>query len=203
MRVERLTRYSFHQKLAHTRWGLDPRLYNIEYTRSRSAFLFTSIMAVSTLFMPTATALSKRLFNHTRNLAHRVMVHQYKSVEIVLAYMVNIPWMFPGQHSTDDETCAYIALANTVAIDLSLHKSLVSAEMLGPGSALARGDCLDPKTALAMDGFPDVDPWSERGRLLIRNRERCWLSLFVLERGYGLDLRIILGTTTNSNLESR
>lgn len=154
------------------------------FTRTRSAFLFTSIMAVTTLFMPTATALSKRLSNHTKTLSHRVITHHFKSVEIVLAFMVNVPWMFPGQHSTDDETCAYISLANSIATDLSLHKVLVSAEMLGPGSALARGDCLDPRTALAMDGFADVDPWSERGRLLLRNRERCWLSLFVLERGY-------------------
>ncbi|KAF5710555.1 hypothetical protein FMUND_9480 [Fusarium mundagurra] len=110
------------------------------------------------------------------------------SVEIVLAFMVNIPWMFPGQHSTDDETCTYISIANTVATDLSLHKSLISPEMVGSGSGigLARGDCLDPRAALAMDGFPEIDPWSEKGRLFLRNRERCWLSLFVLERGMSL-----------------
>ncbi|KAF5562967.1 hypothetical protein FPHYL_5392 [Fusarium phyllophilum] len=110
------------------------------------------------------------------------------SVEIVLAFMVNIPWMFPGQHSTDDETCTYISIANTVATDLSLHKSLISPEMVGSGSGigLARGDCLDPRAALAMDGFPEIDPWSEKGRLFLRSRERCWLSLFVLERGMSL-----------------
>ncbi|KAF5588376.1 hypothetical protein FPCIR_7134 [Fusarium pseudocircinatum] len=117
-----------------------------------------------------------------------VMVNRYRSVEIVLAFMVNIPWMFPGQHSTDDETCTYISIANTVATDLSLHKSLISPEMVGSGSGigLARGDCLDPRAALAMDGFPELDPWSEKGRLFLRNRERCWLSLFVLERGMSL-----------------
>ncbi|KAF7561327.1 hypothetical protein G7046_g2817 [Stylonectria norvegica] len=178
----------FHRHLAHTRWGLDPRIYTMEFTRNRSAFLFTSIMAVSALFTPSAAALSKRLYNHVRTLAHRVMVHRYKSVEIVLAFMVNIPWMFPGKHSMDDETCTYISNANTVATDLSLHKILASPEIPGPGSAhgLARGDCLDPRTALAMDGFPDVDPWSERGKLLLRSRERCWISLFVLERGMSL-----------------
>ncbi|KAI1040759.1 hypothetical protein LB505_012103 [Fusarium chuoi] len=81
--------------------------------------------------MPSAAALSKRLSNHARTLAHRVMVNRYRSVEIVLAFMVNIPWMFPGQHSTDDETCTYISIANTVATDLSLHKSLISPEMQG------------------------------------------------------------------------
>ena len=145
-------------------------------------------MAASALFMPSAAALSKRLSNHVRTLAHKVVVKRYRSVEIVLAFMVNIPWMFPGQHSTDDETCTYISIANTVATDLSLHKSLVSPEMLGSGSdiGLARGDCLDPRAALAMDGFPELDPWSEKGRLFLRNRERCWLSLFVLERGMSL-----------------
>ncbi|KAJ4249968.1 hypothetical protein NW757_007397 [Fusarium falciforme] len=178
----------FHRNLAHTRWGLDPRLYTVEFTRSRSAFLYTSIMAASALFLPSAAALSKRLSNHARTLAHRVMVNRYRSVEIVLAFMVNIPWMFPGQHSTDDETCTYISIANTVATDLSLHKSLVSPEMAGSGSGigLARGDCMDPRSALAMDGFPEIDPWSERGRLLLRNRERAWISLFVLERGMSL-----------------
>ncbi|KAH6889831.1 hypothetical protein B0T10DRAFT_529045 [Thelonectria olida] len=178
----------FHRKLAHTRWGLDPRLYTVEFTRSRSAFLYTSIMAMSALFMPSAAALSKRLSNHAKKLAQRVIVHRYKSVEIVLALMVNVPWMFPGEQSTDDETCLYISIANTVATDLSLHKSLVSTEMLDPASGigLARGDCLDPRAALAMDGFPDLDPWSEKGRLLLRNRERCWISLFVLERGMSL-----------------
>ncbi|CAG7555732.1 unnamed protein product [Fusarium equiseti] len=132
----------FHRNLAHTRWGLDPRIYTVEFTRSRSAFLYTSIMAASALFMPSAAALSKRLSNHVRTLAHKVVVKRYRSVEIVLAFMVNIPWMFPGQHSTDDETCTYISIANTVATDLSLHKSLVSPEMLGSGSdiGLAR-DC--------------------------------------------------------------
>ncbi|KAF7543098.1 hypothetical protein G7Z17_g11016 [Cylindrodendrum hubeiense] len=125
-------------------------LYTAEFTRSRSAFLYTSIMAMSALFMPSAAALSKRLSNHAKKLAHRVMVHRYKSVEIVLAFMVNIPWMFPGEQSTDDETCTYISIANTVATDLSLHKSLVSTEMLDPASGigLARGDCLDPREML-------------------------------------------------------
>lgn len=176
---------SFHTDLAHTRWGLDPRMYTMSYTRSRSAFLCTSIMAASALFTPSASALSRRLSDHVRLLASKIVPKRYKSVEIVLAFMINIPWMFPGKHSTDDETCSYVAVAATIAIDLSLHKILVPSEMLGPGSrmALARGECLDPRTALTIDGFSDVDPWSQQGRLILRGRERCWIALFVLERG--------------------
>lgn len=160
-------------------------MYTMSYTRSRSAFLTTSIMAASALFTPSAGALSKRLSDHTKSLASKVASRRYKSVEVVLAFIVNIPWMFPGKHSTDDETCSYVSMATTIAVDLSLHKIVVPPELSGTGSrmALARGECLDPRAALAMDGFPEVDPRSERGRLLLRGRERCWIALFVLERG--------------------
>ncbi|KXH50860.1 hypothetical protein CSAL01_12015 [Colletotrichum salicis] len=178
----------FHGKLAHTRWGLDPKIYTPSFTRSRSAFLCTSIMAASALFLPSAGALSKRLSNHCKTLAHRVIANRHKSVEIVLAFMVNVPWMFPGQHSTDDETCWYVNMAATIAIDLSLNKLLIPMEVVGSGSnmALSRGDCLDPRTALAMDGFSHIEHTSDLGQRLLRRRERCWIALFVLERGMSL-----------------
>ncbi|KAL2268452.1 hypothetical protein VTJ83DRAFT_3298 [Remersonia thermophila] len=178
----------FHHNLAHTRWGLDPVLYTAAFTRSRSAFLFTSIAAAAALFMPQAGALSRRLSNHCKTLVNRIILDRYRSVEIVLAFMVNVPWMFPGKHSTDDETCWYVSMATTMALDLSLHKILVPLASLrdGPGgrfSGIARADCIEPKVALALDGFPDVDPASEFGLRLLRRRERCWIALFVLERG--------------------
>jgi hypothetical protein len=177
---------SFHKNLAHTRWGMDPQVYNFPFTRSRSAFLTTSVMASSALFQPTDGALSKRLSNHVRFLAERVIARRHRSVEIVLAFMVNIPWMFPGDRSTDDETCTYIAMATTIAIDLLLHKTLMPRNMLdgGAGMTLARGECLDTRTALDIDGYTDIEPWSEKGMLLLRSRERCWISLYVVERGY-------------------
>lgn len=176
---------SFHANLAHTRWGLDPRIYTLEYTRSRSAFLFTSILAASALFMPSAVAISKRLSNHVRLLANQVVLQRFKSVEIVLAYMVNVPWMFPGENSTDDDTATYMSMAMAIAVDLSLHKVLVSSEMFRPdsGLSLARGECIDSRTALDIDGLTDVESWSDRGVLLLRGRERAWIALFVLERG--------------------
>ncbi|KAH8881673.1 hypothetical protein GQ53DRAFT_667295 [Thozetella sp. PMI_491] len=175
----------FHQKLAHTRWGLDPVLYTSAFTRSRSAFLFTSILAASALFMPSASALSRRLSNHCRTLASRIIANRFRSVEIVLAFMVNVPWMFPGKHSADDETCWYVSMATTMAIDLSLHKIIVAPESSRDGmvGTIPRADCIDPKLALSLDGFGEVDPVSDVGRRLLRRRERCWIALFVLERG--------------------
>jgi hypothetical protein len=176
-------------------------MYTVSFTRSRSAFLFTSIMAASALFIPTASALSTRLSAHCKTLAHRILVQRHRSVEIVLAFMVNVPWMFPGKHSTDDDTCWYVAMATAIAIDLSLHKVLLPADALMTANSrgLARGDCLDPGTALALDGFPDVDPGSELGSRLLRRRERCWIALFVLERGY-VSLRLHSSQTTRTNM---
>jgi hypothetical protein len=148
-------------------------------------FLFTSITAMSALFMPSAGALSRRLSNHCKTLANRVISTRCRSVEIVLAFMINVPWMFPGKHSADDDTCWYVSMATTISIDLSLHKTLLPLDSHNAEAPtnVSRADCIDPKSALALDGFHDVDPGSELGRRLLRRRERTWIALFVLERG--------------------
>lgn len=177
---------SFYQNLAHTRWGLDPLIHSVHFVRSQSAFLLTSVLAAAALFLPSAVALSKRLSRHCKFLAHRVITKRHRSVEIVLAFMVNVPWMAPGSCLGDDDTCSYIAMALTVALDLSLSK-IVTPSSSFDGSFLkgiARADCIDAKRALHIDGFDHVDPNTEWGRRLLRRRERTWIALFVVERGY-------------------
>ncbi|KAJ5119532.1 hypothetical protein N7448_010201 [Penicillium atrosanguineum] len=175
----------FYQNLAHTRWGLDPIVHTPDFVRAQSAFLFTSIMAAAALFLSSATALSKRLSRHCKWLAKRMVTNRYRSVEIVLAFMVNVPWMPPGDRLGDDDTCSYIAMALTVALDLSLNKIVTPSSSFDQDllNRLARADCIDAKRALHMDGFDDVDPYSEWGRRLLRRRERTWIALFVVERG--------------------
>jgi len=177
---------SFYERLSHTRWGLDPSLHTATFVRSRSAFLFTSIMAASAQFLPDTEALSKRLATHRNHLAQRVISSRYRSVEVVLAFMVNIPWMTPPKHWADDETCAYLSMALTLALDLSLNKIVVPSPTIRPAGFLdriAKADCIDAAKALQLDGFPQVDPSSPLGRRLLRTRERVWLALFVLDRG--------------------
>ncbi|KIW95253.1 uncharacterized protein Z519_03837 [Cladophialophora bantiana CBS 173.52] len=176
----------FYERLSHTRWGLDPNLHTASFVRSRSSFLFTSILAASALFLPKAEALSKRLSNHRNHLARTVIFNRHRSVEIVLAFMVNIPWMTPAKHWADDETCAYLSIALTLALDLSLNKIVVPSPTIRPAGFLnrvAKADCIDSTKALQLDGFPQVDPSSALGRRLLRTRERVWLALFVLDRG--------------------
>jgi len=114
------------------------------------------------------------------------MFNRKRSPEIVLAFMVNIPWMAPGKHWSDDETCSYMAMALTIAVDISLNKLIVPS----PSDALSGihvgrppSDCISARKALDLDGFQDVDPDSTFGRRLLRRRERIWLALFTLDRG--------------------
>lgn len=154
------------------------------FTRSRSAFLLTSILAASALFIPDAGDLWRRLADHVRLLASKIVLRQHKSIEIVLAFMVNVPWMSPRSHADADATCFFIATATTIAIDLALHKVVRHGDGGIPGSRnLPRGECLDARTALVIDGYADLDPESTQAKLLIRQRERCWICLFTLERG--------------------
>ncbi|KAK6853679.1 hypothetical protein PG995_010491 [Apiospora arundinis] len=174
----------FYQKLAHTRWGIDPVIHTVDFVRSRSAFLLTSIAAASALFSPSLEAVYKRLYNHRQKLAGLIMANRYKSVEIILAFMVNIPWISAGEHWADDETSTYISMALTVALDLSLNKIILSESSdVRMSDSIASSDCISARRALTIDGFPDVDPDSLTGRRLLRRRERTWLSLYVLERG--------------------
>ena len=182
--AEMLFSYFFHN-LSHTRWGLDPFVHTVLFVRSQSAFLFTSIMAASALFVPSAAALWKRLAKHCKSLANRVMTQRLRSVEIILAFLINIPWMLPGEQSADDETCLYLGTAMTISIDLCLDKIVIpSAGIDGNARGrLPKSDCIETKRALGMDGFTGANPSSEWGQRLLRRRERAWISLWNLERG--------------------
>lgn len=182
--AETLVTY-FYDKLAHTRWGLDRQVHTIPFMRSRSPFLFTSVLASSALFIPTAGALYKRLSVHKKALAERFLTRRLRSVELILGLMVNIPWMHPGKCAADDDTGLYISMALSIAMDLSLNKIIVPTNGFDQDhlKRIPKADCISAKRALSMDGFDDVDPFSEWGRRLLRRRERAWLALFVLERG--------------------
>jgi hypothetical protein len=114
------------------------------------------------------------------------MLNRHRSPEIVLAFMVNIPWMSPGKHWADDETCTYLAMALAIAMDISLNKLIIpqlSVSQHNDLGNIARSECISARKALSLDGFDDVDPSSSWGQMLLRRRERIWLALFVLDRG--------------------
>ncbi|KAF2033920.1 hypothetical protein EK21DRAFT_57308 [Setomelanomma holmii] len=175
----------FHKRLAHTRWGLDPLVHTLSFVRYRSAFLFTTILAMTAIFLPEAASLAKRLLLHRRFLAEQVIVKKFRSVEIVLAFMISIPWMPPGNHASDDDTSLYLATALSISLDLSLDKIITPSTALSQEQIrqIPKAECLDALKATIMDGLEDVEIDSELGQRLLRRRERVWIALFVLERG--------------------
>jgi hypothetical protein len=175
----------FHKHLAHTRWGLDPLVHTLRFVRSRSAFLFTTLLAMTAIFLPETASLAKRLLLHRRYLAEQVIVRKFKSVEIVLAFMVSIPWMPPGAYASDDDTSLYLTTSLSIALDLSLEKIIMPSTSMARDHTrhIPKADYLDASRALTMDGFEDIEPTSEWGQRLLRRRERVWIALFVLERG--------------------
>jgi hypothetical protein len=140
---------------------------------------------MTAIFLPKTASLAKRLLLHRRFLAEQVIVRKFRSVEIVLAFMVSIPWMPPGSHASDDDTSLYLATALSIALDLMLEKVITPSTSfdLELIKRIPKAECLSANKALAMDGFEDVDSTSEWGQRLLRRRERVWISLFVLERG--------------------
>jgi hypothetical protein len=71
--------------------------------------------------------------------------------------------MAPGKHWSDDETCSYMSMALTIALDSSLDKLILpSPNDLRRSSPKGRrqSECITARKALDMDGFPDVDPLS-------------------------------------------
>ena len=151
--------------------------------RQRSAFLFTTVMAASAKFIPTTAALSTRLSAHCKNLANHVMNNRNRSVEIVIAYMFNVPWLSAGKQWEDDEGSSFLSNALAIALDLSLDKVIVRSPDDREWEGLASRDVVDAKKALALDGFDAIDPDTSIGRILLRRRERAWLALFILDRG--------------------
>jgi len=132
-------------------------------------------------------ALSTRLNNHIKLLVQRITAGGYRSLEIVLAFMVNVPWMQPGKNwAMDDQTCFYLSTAMAIAIDLSLNKIVIPSSTIrtaGIMERVAQSDCVEAQRALNLDGHTDIDPTSTLGQRLLRARERTWLALFTLDRG--------------------
>ncbi|KAG9244106.1 hypothetical protein BJ878DRAFT_85362 [Calycina marina] len=175
----------FYDRLAHTRWGLDSVLHTSSFVRQRSAFLFTTILAASSLFLPSTAALAKRLSNHSEVLVRNITANKHRSPEIVLGLMISMPWMQPGKHWSDDETCNYMSMALTMSVDIHLNKVIVAVPSGSEDNhgSIPQGETITARKALDIDGFKDIDPFSLLGRRLLRRRERTWLAIFVLDRG--------------------
>ncbi len=143
--------------------------------------------------MDTQESASTRLGIHLRNLLVQIIRFGYKSVDIVTAFLVIIPWISPGEHVSDDPTTQYAALAVNMALDLHMDKPVDCRpgygvlEVIdvhgGGGNASYAGISLSPEQVCAIDGLREVELGKEMLGRLFRSRQRIWLALFILDRG--------------------
>lgn len=168
---------------------LDPILHSPTFVRSRSALLFTWILALTAQFDFGSAAIAKRLRLHGEKLSRHVHTAGYKSVEIVQGYYISLLSATPAATLAQERSWLYTMYAFGVATELGLDQEP------GPGytdspsptgaSRLKPWDTASP--TVGSDGpilslpahtteCPDQVP------RLSRNRERTWLRILLWER---------------------
>jgi len=163
---------------------LTSSIHTTDFIRSRSSLLLTGVMLGASKFLDNHEAINKRLQSHLAVVIRAILEQGYKSIEIVLGFLVCIPWQSPGDNVTEDPTSLYISMAMNVALDLSLDRKISDEKLERP--RFGHLSILSPRNALNIDGFPEVHPDCWYGRQLLRARERAFLSLYVLDRGFAL-----------------
>lgn len=136
---------------------LDPEFHTPQLVASRSPFLLTAICAVSSKFYTKDLSLQSKLNNIARKLAFDVPSQGFKSVEIVMAYLILVYWgVGPSRRFEEDKTWLLLGLGLRVATDLNLHRK---------------------STVASMPGNDDVQRERE-----LRIRERAWILCYITDR---------------------
>ncbi|PYH76315.1 hypothetical protein BO82DRAFT_426433 [Aspergillus uvarum CBS 121591] len=145
---------------------LDPLLHTPEYVRSRSALLFTWILALTAQFASTQSSLAKRLQLHGEKLSRHVHTCGLKSVEIVQGYYISLLSATPAKTLAEERTWLYTMYAFGTAAELGLdqHSKPRARVFVISGEELAH------------------DAGSTYCQRLTRNRERTWFRILLWER---------------------
>ncbi|TIB81615.1 hypothetical protein E3Q22_00829 [Wallemia mellicola] len=147
----------FYRHLNMHTYILDEDFHTPSLVASRSPFLLTAICAVSSKFYDKEPALQAKLNAVARKLAFDVPSQGFKSVEIVMAYLILVYWgVGPSRRFEEDKTWLLLGLALRVATDLNLHRK----------SSLS-----------SMPGINDVQREQE-----LRCRERIWILCYITDR---------------------
>ncbi|RAK85945.1 hypothetical protein BO79DRAFT_200061 [Aspergillus costaricaensis CBS 115574] len=134
---------------------LDPILHTVDYVRSRSALLFTWILAITAQFDHQSASYAKRLRLHGENLSRHVHTSGYKSVEIVQGYYISLLSATPAPTLSEERSWLYTSYAVAVATELGL-------DQVSPSNTLASDSIMSQQQA--------------------RNHERTWLRILLWER---------------------
>lgn len=123
--------------------------------RSRSALLFTWILAITAQFDHQSASCAKRLRLHGESLSRLVHTSGYKSVEIVQGYYISLLSATPAPTLSEERSWLYTSYAVAVATELGL-------------------DQVNFSNTLSSDSI-----MSQREA---RNHERTWLRILLWER---------------------
>lgn len=171
---------------------LDPVLHTPEYVRSRSALLFTWLMAISAQFDSGSGALAKRLRIHGERLSHHVHASGLKSVEIVQGYYISLLSANPASTLAAERSWLYTTYAFGMAGEMNLDarprpgSSFEALSGTSGGEHNANAAISDHTTMNRQSNYDEIDPlhtdtYAER---LSRNGERTWLRILLWERAH-------------------
>lgn len=165
---------------------LDPDLHTPDFVRSRSALLFTWILAITVQFDPTYSSAAKRLRLHGEKLSKHVHSCGYKSVEIVQGYYISLLAATPTASIADERIWLYTIHAFGLAAELGLDQQYrdpsgrsgctTSSLRSATGSPHLDANCSQGPHIIRK--HTEGDSLNQQGRLA-RNRERTWVSLDV------------------------
>ncbi|RAH67443.1 Zn(II)2Cys6 transcription factor [Aspergillus aculeatinus CBS 121060] len=167
---------------------LDPFLHTPEYVRSRSALLFTWILALTAQFASTQSSLAKRLQLHGEKLSRHVHTCGLKSVEIVQGYYISLLSATPAKTLAEERTWLYTMYAFGTAAELGLdqHSRSRGGVLVTSGGEQAPHNVevhLEKQTLRFPSAVGNEDHTESTDcQRLTRNRERTWFRILLWER---------------------
>ncbi|KAJ5263223.1 hypothetical protein N7478_010828 [Penicillium angulare] len=159
---------------------LDPVLHTPEFVRSRSALLFTWVLALTAQFDHDSASIAKRLRLHGEKLSKHVHTCGFKSVEIVQGYYISLLSATPAETLAEERSWLYTMYAFGVAAELGLDQYLDN-----PNSRSLISTHDQNQTLFAPEWHSEeTETQSDTAysRRLIRNRERTWFRILLWER---------------------
>ncbi|KAJ5229024.1 hypothetical protein N7489_009732 [Penicillium chrysogenum] len=168
---------------------LDPMLHTPDFVRSRSALLFTWILALTAQFDHGSASVAKRLRLHGEKLSKHVHTSGYKSVEIVQGYYISLLSATPAESLAQERSWLYTMYAFGVAAELGLDqdsraKDAAPLNSINASYARTQDAAQTPLpgngSSSLLQEYPLKDP-TENQRMA-RNRERTWLRILLWER---------------------
>ena len=166
-------------------------LHTPEFVRSRSALLFTWVLAISAEYDHESGAISKRLRIHGEHLSRRVHAKGFKSVEIAQGYYISLLSAAPANTLAEERSWLYTIHAFGVAAELGLDRqsrslglsnNVVAPKKASLESSQANQDFGSAHIASGEQASPpSASTYTER---LARNRERTWLRILLWERAH-------------------